>query len=89
MNLDDGLTDINNARLSRGENPLTKEELVSALDLNPNLLLGENVSEEDRNKILDFRHQEYGLAIGATPSWIKIIWLTIIILVIYGVSRLF
>ena len=89
MTLDGELTKINDARLSRGESRLTKEELISVLDLNPNLLLGANVSEEDRKKILDFRHQEYGLAINATPPWIKIVWLIIIIFAIYGVSWLF
>jgi hypothetical protein len=89
MFIDQELKNINKARISRGDDPITKEELVSNLKLNRSILLGGEASDHDRQKILEFRDQQYDLAIKATPSWIKVAWLTILILVIFGISRLF
>jgi hypothetical protein len=89
MNIDSELNKVNIARISRGANPFTKEEFISNLDLSWSLYLDGEVGDDDKQKILNFRDQEYDLAIEATPSWIKIVWLAIFIFAIYLVSRLF
>jgi hypothetical protein len=88
MYFESELQKINNARISRGVEPFTKEEFIASLNLSWSLLLDGEVSDEDKNKILNFRDHEYELALKATPSWVKIGWFAILLLVAYGISRM-
>jgi hypothetical protein len=87
--INDELKKINNARLSRGENPLTKDELIINLGLNLTLMMDGEVKGEDKQRLSDYTYKELELAAKATPMWIKIAWFLILGAAVYGISKLF
>jgi hypothetical protein len=89
MYITDELNKINKARISRGANPLTKEELIINLGLNLTLMIDGEVKGEDKQRLSDYAYGENELAIKATPKWIKIVWLLILGACFYGLIKFF
>lgn len=78
---------LNKARRARGEPEVNRDELVSIINEAKKDLKKNNLSNDEKRALEEFRILELERSINKTPFWIKVVWAVILSGIMYWIFK--